>query len=233
MRFDVYCDESYPDLFASRNPQARYMTIGGLWLHSSQRQLFKEAIHALRDEYRIGGEFKWQKATPSKEMFYRRLARWFFEQEERLRFRCVAVDRQQVDLVRYHQSDQELGFYKFYYQLLHHWIFDFNDYLIFCDFKNNRHRDRLHVLQQCLNASNLSSRVLQVQAVRSSESVLIQLADLLTGAVAARLNDALRDDSAKGRVVGTIESCLGHPIQHTLRSEQKFNVFVIDLQGGW
>ena len=35
------------------------------------------------------------------------------------------INKNDVDLYKYHQNDQELGFYKFYYQVLHHWIFDF------------------------------------------------------------------------------------------------------------
>jgi len=57
-----------------------------------------------------------------------------------MRFRCIAVDREQVNLAL-HQNDGELGFYKFYYQLLHHWILD-NEYRIFCDLKTNRGRRR-------------------------------------------------------------------------------------------
>ncbi len=67
MKFDVYCDESRPDLLSSSNPRARFMVIGSLWLPRETRGALKSAIH-------------------------------------------------------------ELGFYKFYDQLLHHWILDFNEY---------------------------------------------------------------------------------------------------------
>ncbi|MCP4254031.1 MAG: DUF3800 domain-containing protein, partial [Candidatus Scalindua sp.] len=104
---------------------------------------------------------------------------------------------------------------------------------VFCDFKSNRKRDRLHVLKQCLELSNLSSSIIKVQAVRSKESVLTQLTDVLTGAVAARLNGALVDGSAKSNIAGRLEEHLGKEIGHTWKREQKFNVFVIDLKGGW
>lgn len=234
MRFEVYCDESRPDLFASTKPQAQFMVIGGLWLKTDDRSRFKEEIHELRDEYRVGGEFKWQKVSPARLDFYKRLVDWFCSQGEELRFRCIAVDHKQVNLIRYHESDQELGFYKFYYQMLHHWVMDFNAYSVFCDCKEDRDRQRLHVLRRCLDASNLSSQVVRVQAIRSAESVLIQLADVLIGAAAARLNQTLTPASAKNSLVGHLESCLGRPrITHTFKNEQKFNVFVIDLQGGW
>jgi len=233
MKFDVYCDESRPDLFASDSPQAQFMVIGSLWLPTESREEVKKAIHALRDKHKIGGEFKWQKVSPSRERFYQELVNYFLDLGDRLRFRCIAVDRAKVNLVHYHDSDQELGFYKFYYQMLRHWLDDFNEYAVFCDCKRNRDPQRLRVLRRCLDASILSSRVSCVQAVSSRESVLIQLADVLTGIACARLNQSLRAGSAKERLVQCFEDRLGHVIRHTFKAEQKYNVFVINLQGGW
>jgi hypothetical protein len=234
MKFEVYCDESRPDLLSSQHPPVRYLVIGSLWLRSDDRQEFKDIIHGLRDKHKIGGEFKWQKVSPSRLDFYRELVEWFMSMgSERLRFRCIAVEHEKVNLVKFHGSDQELGFYKFYYQMLHHWILDFNEYSIFCDFKQNRLRNRLHRLQRCLDCSNLSANVVNVQAIRSDESVLIQLADVLTGAAAARLNDSLRQGSAKEKVVEQLELAIHHTIRPTIKNEQKYNVFKINLQGGW
>jgi len=233
MKFEVYCDESRPDLLGSGNPKGQFMLIGSLWLPTGDRETFKNEIHQLRDQHRIGGEFKWQKVSPSRREFYKQLVEWFHGKGGRLRFRCIAVDQQQVDLKLYHEDDQELGFYKFYYQLLHHWILDFNEYAIFVDFKSNRRRDRLHVLRRCLDYSNLSSIVSGVQAVRSEESVLIQLVDVLTGMAAYRLNNQLREGSAKSDTLSHYEELFGSPIAPTFKSEQKFNVFRINLAGGW
>ena len=233
MDFEVYCDESRPDLFASAHPAAQYMVIGSLWLPSDSREEVKKAIHALRDKHKIGGEFKWQKISPSRETFYLELSDYFLELGDQLRFRCIAVDHAKVNLVHYHDNDQELGFYKFYYQMLRHWLDDFNEYAVFCDCKRNRDPQRLRVLQRCLDASILSSTISYVQAVRSDESVLIQLADVLTGMASARLNQSLGTDSAKKRLVEHFESRLGRTIRHTFKAEQKYNVFIINLQGGW
>lgn len=233
MHIEVYCDEAYPDLFSSRHPQAHYLIIGGIWLNSENRDRFKTAIHNLRDLHKIGGEFKWTKVSPSKKDFYKDLLIWFFEQGEDLRFRCIAIDHKEVDLIRFHQSDQELGFYKFYYQMLHHWIHSFNSYQIFCDFKRNRFRDRLHTLQACLSHSNLAAVIETVQAVRSKESVMIQLSDFLVGAVAASLNGRLAKGSAKAEIVSVLEASIGHKIAGTALCEKKFNIFKINLGGGW
>ena len=233
MNIEVYCDESRPDLFASTHPPAQFMLIGSLWLQTENREEIKKAIHALRDRHKIGGEFKWQKVSPSRVLFYQELTECFLSFGDLLRFRCIAIDHEKVNLVHYHDNDQELGFYKFYYQMLRHWLDDFNEYAVFCDCKKNRDPRRLDVLRSCLDVSSLSSTVSRVQAIRSDESVLIQLADVLTGIAAARLNQSLRMGSAKELLVQTFESRLGRSIRHTFKAEQKYNVFVVNLQGGW
>ncbi|MEA1979995.1 MAG: DUF3800 domain-containing protein, partial [candidate division Zixibacteria bacterium] len=117
MEIDVYCDEAYPDLFSSKKTPVKYLLIGGIWLNLENRSRFKSDIHALRDQYQIGGEFKWNKISRSKVIFYKNLLSWFHDQGTELRFRCIAVDRNQVNLIKFHSNDQELGFYKFYYQM--------------------------------------------------------------------------------------------------------------------
>lgn len=233
MRFEVYCDESRPDLLSSAKPQAQHMVIGSLWMKAEDRPLFKRDLHQLRDRHKVGGEFKWQKVSPSRLDFYKELVSTFIAYGDRMRFRCIAVDHSQIDLKLYHQDDQELGFYKFYYHMLHHWVLDCNEYDFFVDFKRNRQRDRLEVLRRCLDCTNLSSRVVKVQAVRSDESVLIQLADTLTGMAAYRLNAQVNGGSAKFKLLDHFESLRGERIKPTYRSEDKFNVFKIDLRGGW
>ncbi len=229
MKFDVYCDESRPDLFSSESPSATYLVIGSLWVPREDRAPLKASIHALRDRHKIGPEFKWQKTSPARLSFYQALIDLFFSQGDRLRFRCIAVDRREVDLERYHNDDQELGFYKFYYHLLLHWIDDFNEYTIFCDHKRNRNMRRLHVLQRCLANANRSATIAAVQGIPSHESVLIQIADVLTGAAAARLNKSTTPNSAKERLIQFLEFKLGHQIGPTPRGPTKFNVFVIAL----
>lgn len=233
MKIDVYCDEAYPDLLSSKKPQVKFMLLGSLWLQKNNRNEYKQAIHHLRDQHLIGGEFKWRKVSPSKIKFYKSLISWFCDQEENLRFRCVVIDHSLVDLIKFHDNDQELGFYKFYYQMLHHWIHDFNKYTFFCDFKSNRQRDRLHVLKQCLEYSNLSSTIQNVQAVRSMESVLLQLTDVLMGIASARLNQGSNQSHAKLDLVDHLESLLGRKLASTPLHEKKFNVFKMNLKGGW
>jgi len=198
MKFEVYCDEANPDVLTSANPRARHLMIGSLWLPEELRNEIKSRVGALRERHQAWGEIKWSKVSPNRRDFYVELIDLFFAYGENLRFRCIAVDRTQLNLAL-HDNDGELGFYKFYYQLLHHWILDFNTYRIFCDVKSNRDPKRLPVLARCLARANLTSSIDGIQSLPSHEVVLIQLCDLLLGAASSRINDTLRDGTLSRR----------------------------------
>ncbi len=231
MDFEIYCDESRTEYFYKRNADSEhYVIIGGIWIEANKRQEYKAEIKSLRDIHDIYGEFKWNRVSPSRLPFYIALVRFF--SKELIRFRSIVLPANQLDVVRFHEADHELMFYKFYYQLLHHWILDFNRYRIFVDFKSNRLGTRLRTLEKVLQKSNLTSEVLSVQALPSHESDLLQLADVLIGAVGYRFHHQ-KGSVAKLAVLNEIESCLGHQIQPTPRREDKFNIFRFRPGGGW
>ncbi|MBN2427891.1 MAG: DUF3800 domain-containing protein [Deltaproteobacteria bacterium] len=232
MNFEVYCDEAHPDVFTSKKSPVQFLMIGSLWLPTDLRNEIKQNIHELRQQHQAWGEIKWSKVSPNRQKFYLALIDLFFDYANDLRFRCIAVDRRQVDL-KFHDNDGELGFYKFYYQLLHHWILDSNEYNIFCDIKSNRDPSRLPVLQRCLARANLSSQITNIQSLPSREVVLIQLCDLLLGAASSRINETLNDGTAKAALVRHLEKGLGRRLSPTPKAEEKYNIFRIQLHGGW
>jgi hypothetical protein len=233
MEFEVYCDEAMPDLFTSQKPRGHYLMIGSLWLPASLREEIKRKIRSLRETHNTWGEIKWSKVSPSRLEFYRALIDLFASYGLDIRFRCIAVDHSQVNM-SLHDNDEELGFYKFYYQLLHHWILDFNEYRIFCDAKTNRDPKRLQVLRSCLRNANLSSRIKDIQSLPSSQIVLIQLCDLLLGAASSRMNNTLKEGTAKTKIVRHMEEVLNvSSLAPTSRNVEKFNIFKIRLSGGW
>jgi hypothetical protein len=235
LKFDIYCDESHPDVFWSKSEsRARFLLIGGLWLPTEERATIKASIRQLRNQYAFHEEIKWHKVHGGRRQFYNALIDLFIAYELRLRFRCIAVEGDKVDMVRFHQNDEELGFYKFYYQMVKHWLDDFNEYRVFCDEKTNRAGDRLETLHRTLDCANLTSNVLSVQALPSHEVDLIQLADFLLGMASSRLNETVAPGSSKDLLIRRLEQALHlNRLGPTRKSEPKFNIFKINLQGGW
>jgi hypothetical protein len=76
--------------------------------------------------------------------------------------------------------------------------------------------------------------VLAVQALPSKEVVLIQLADFLLGMASSRLNETVAPGSCKDLIIQNLEQGLKiNRLGPTWKSERKFNIFKINLQGGW
>lgn len=230
MIFDVYCDESSPDLFFNQQ-QGKYAIIGSLWMPYEKRTQFKSDINEIKNEFNYYSEIKWNKVSPNKEEFFIKLIEYFFDSKF-LRYRGIVIESDKVNLIKFHKNDAELSFYKFYYQLLHHWLLDFNEYNIYLDIKTNRENYRIKELKNALCNSNFTTLIRNIQSLPSNESFGIQLADLLTGALNGKFNSVITSKT-KQTILKIVESNIKHSIVPTSKSEEKFNVFKINLQGGW
>ena len=230
MKFEIYCDESSPEVLWDRNAN-KYLVLGSIWIPSDFREKLKNNIKQIKLKHKYRNEIKWNKVSPSSFEFYKSQVKYFIDTDF-IRFRGIIVKTDKLDMVRFHNDDSELSFYKFYYQLLHHWILDFNEYYIFIDHKVNKDLNRIHNLKDVLNNSNLFSSIENIQALPSNELLGIQLADFLMGALNGKINENITSD-AKNKIIKEIEKLLGHEIMPTPKTEDKFNVFKINLQGGW
>lgn len=237
MLIDIYCDESRQDLLVNREQISeinRYVCIGGILVPYEKRAHLKRQINNLKSKYGINKEFKWGNVSTNKVDFYLELIDLFFEEENKdILFRCLVIDASEVDDEKYNDSDHELGYYKFYYQLLHNWLTLENEYYIFTDFKTNKDNNRLHELRRIVNRGLHGDNVKVLQAIDSKESVILQLQNILMGTVAYKFNFDSRGKSvAKNQLVCKVENELGCKIAPTYKSDRKFNVFKISLRGG-
>ncbi|NCC74268.1 MAG: DUF3800 domain-containing protein [Sphingobacteriia bacterium] len=230
MNFEIYCDESGLEALTRKDAHL-FIAIGGIWMPADFRSEFKLRLNAIKESYCVKGELKWNKVSPAYLDLYKDVVEFFFSTDE-LRFRVILIESMTVDNYRFNDQDAELGFYKFYYQLLHHWIFDFNSYDIFLDLKVNRDKGRLKKLKEVLHHSNLTSEISNVQALPSNQSLGIQLADVLTGLVAAKFNQKIKSE-AKQALLNLAQSKSKTKLAPTPKWEEKLNVFKINLKGGW
>ena len=230
MKFEVYCDESCLEALKNKNEHF-FMGIGGIWMPAEMRDKFKTELKQIKSKYNVQGEFKWNKVSPKYLPMYKEIIDFFFDAKY-LRFRIILVESDKVNLVTFHNSDAELSFYKFYYQMIKSWIYDFNLYDVFLDLKKNRNKGRLKELERFLDNANFFSDVRTVQGLPSNQSLGMQLADLLTGIITAKFNNKTTS-IAKSELIRYVESHLGNVIQPTSKNEEKLNVFKINLQGGW
>lgn len=229
MKYEAYCDESCLEAIFDKSAH-RYAAIGSVWIPEEMREEIKSCIKQIKSKYNVFGELKWNKVTPKYLDMYKEVVDVFFN-IYKIRFRAIIIDSKVIDNERYNQSSGELGFYKFYYQLLNKWLYPDNEYSIFLDYKVNGNRHRLQELHRILNHAVMAT-VNNVQALPSHDSVLIQMADILTGVVSAKFNDEVTS-AAKLELIAYVESYLEHEIKETRPKENKLNIFNINLRRGW
>ena len=227
MEFVVYCDESRHD-FSLEN---KYMSIGGLWVPRSLKGEMTKNFRALRESVGLKGEVKWSKVSQKRLGDYKKLVDFFFEHQD-LHFRVILVDQSKVDFKRFHAGDRELGFYKFYFEMLEKWILAENRYLVLLDFKKNKGADRYRTLRRVLeNKTRGTAWIDDLTVIDSYQSPLAQLSDLLTGAVAAAWC-GFKTASPKANLAAYIGDRRGAALRtaDTSPGVTKFNVFCINLE---
>jgi hypothetical protein len=218
--FNFYCDESTH----LENDGMPFMLIGYIGSPYNQYRHHKEAIRRLKKEYNFKGEIKWSNVSNAQYPFYNNLVEYFFETD--LFFRVIVVDKSKINNDTPGMSYDDF-YFKMYYQLLHHKLSMEDTYNIYIDMKDNRSHSKIEKLKKIL-AHNSSIRTLQ--AMHSFESNLMQLADLLLGAVNYKLR-GMNQVIAKNNLIKKIEqNCVGSLDNRTPIGENKFNRFFIDLQ---
>lgn len=223
--FNIYCDES-THLIHDRHP---YMLLGYVSIAYPQIRIAKEAIKNIKNKYNYKDEFKWTSVHQATYKVYAELVDWFFMSD--LEFRAVVVDKSQIDESRQDYTFNDF-YYKMYFQLLHTKVDFQNTYNVYMDIKDTCSSEKLSTLKRIMD---YNSSIGNLQFIRSHESVFIQLADVLMGAI----NYNLR--KKKGDVEGRVDTKLKliEKIQKhsnislncsTPLYRKKFNLFFISLK---
>lgn len=218
--FNFYCDES-THLQHDGKP---YMLIAYVSSAYNQLKQHKAHLKMLKAKHKVKGEIKWSGVSASQYHYYADIIDYFFSND--LNFRAVIVDKSQIDENRPEFTYNDF-YFRMYYQLLHHKINLAYNYNIYFDIKDTISHKKLTRLKEILqwNAS-----IRSFQFIRSHESSLMQLTDLIMGAV----NYKLRGETsmvAKNKLIEKIESHCKVPItQSTAKNADKFNLFFIDLK---
>ena len=220
--FNIYCDESCH----LENDHKKYMVLGSVSSAYNQVKRHTERINNLKDKHKFNAEIKWSKVSNSKLQFYKELVDYFFDTD--LRFRAVVVDKAKIDNDT-HGQDYDTFYYKMYYSLLNHKKNSEYSYNVYLDIKDDLSAYKVEKLKEILNIEYGVFR--NVQNIRSHESILMQLADFIMGAISYNLNNEKKSVTAKTQIIERIKM---HADQHLQASsnwaESKLNLFFIELK---
>lgn len=225
VEYNVYCDESC-HLEHDKQP---IMVLGGIWCPKAEVKNISKQIRSIKNKHDARGETKWVKVSKSKQLYYEELIDYFFNMPH-LHFRCLVVkDKSELNHDYFNLGSHDTFFYKMYYSMLKTILSPENKYYIYLDIKDTRSQNKVDKLKDVLSNDVYDftrQMIVNIQQIRSHESELLQLADLLIGAVSYR-NRNLRDNSTKVLIVDKIEKKIGHNLVFsTSLFKEKFNLFI-------
>ena len=216
--FNIYCDESCH----LENDHKDYMLLGSVSSAYNQVKRHTERIKELKRKHNFFAEIKWSNVSASKQKFYIDLIDYFFDTD--LRFTAVIVDKSKVNTDNFDDF-----YYKMYYQLLNHNKNSMYSYNVYLDIKDTHSAYKVQKLKEILNIKYGVFR--NVQNIRSHESILMQLADFIMGALSYNLNNKEKKVFAKQTIIDKIAKHSKQELVYTSTfSEKKLNLFFIELK---
>ena len=188
-RCNVYCDESCH----LEHDRASVMVLGAVWCPADRVQEISVRLRELKQKHHVLSsekprlrqfEVKWTKVSEAKLDLYLDWIDYFFDDDD-LHFRGVVIDKTILDHAVRGQTHDD-WYYKMMFTLLEPIIDPKQHYHIYLDIKDTRSERKRAKLEAVLRNANLDDDgtiIDRVQQMRSHESEVMQLADLLIGAI--------------------------------------------------
>ncbi|TCO06969.1 DUF3800 domain-containing protein [Natronoflexus pectinivorans] len=226
IEYNIYCDESCH----LENDPHKSMVLGAVWCVKDDRQQMFSRIKDIKQKHGLKADFeiKWNKVSKSKISFYRELINFFFD-TDKLNFRALVVaDKKELDHEKFGHT-HDTYYYKMYFDMLKIIISPYSSYYIYLDIKDTQGYEKVQKLQEviCNNHYDFSKKIVKrIQEVRSDEVSLLQLTDLLIGAL-SYMHRGLTGSAAKLELIELIKKRSGYSLtKNTLPNERKFNLFI-------
>lgn len=220
---NIYCDESCH----LENDNHAAMVIGSIKIPRAQVREVSEDIKRIKVLHGLSkhAEIKWTKVSPSKLPFYMDLLDYFFENSS-LGFRAIIIqDKHKLSHDVFDQTHDE-WYYKMYFLMLRN-IVNVNDTHVYLDIKDTNSNAKVVKLQRyiCNSLRDFNrKKVTKMQHIRSEESQILQLVDLLIGAISYE-NRGLDTSATKVALVSHIQQKTGLTLRdNTAYGRTKFNL---------
>ncbi len=182
---NIYCDESCH----LENDGQPIMVFGAISCPESAVKETHQQILEIMRRHRAASELKWVKVNLPRIAFYRELVDYFFD-NPKLRFRAwIVTKKAHLNHDYFNRGSHDSFYYKMYYYMLRPLLRRPHRYHIYLDKKDTRSAVKVRKLGEVLRSSKYDSAglmVSRVQTVESHDVPLMQLADLLIGAIAYR-----------------------------------------------
>jgi hypothetical protein len=224
--YNVYCDESCH----LQNDDSNVMVLGALWCLKSKKEEIFGRIREIKMKHGFNPDFeiKWNKVSKGQIDFYLDLIDYFFD-DDHLHFRALIVpDKKTLNHEAFNQ-DHNTFYYKMYFDLLKVILVPDCGYNIYIDIKDTLGQEKVLKLQDILRSNQYDYHnqiIRKIQQVHSHEVELLQITDMLTGAI-SYIHRNLSGNEAKVKIIEKIRSRSGYKLlKSTLFKEDKMNIFI-------
>lgn len=220
---NIYCDESTH----IENDGMPFLVIGAITCPKSKAREVAVRIREIKAQHGLNPkkEIKWTKVSPSKVDFYLQLVDYFLAEPD-LKFRAVVASKDGLDHAAYGNTHDD-WYYRIYYYLLRALVSRHIESHIYLDIKDTQSSGKVAELWKVLAYTFHDfdrDWVKTVQVIRSHDSELMQLADVLIGAVNYR-NRGLDTSKAKTAVVERLQQSTVDLTKQTSLGYTKVNIF--------
>ena len=227
--YNIYCDESCH----LQNDNSDIMVLGAIQCFENEKQQIYKCIRDMKLKHGLSTyfEIKWTKVSESKIGFYLELLEYFISNENLSYRGLIAVGKKQLNHERYNNGDYDLWYYKMYFLMLDPIIKPIHAYKVLIDIKDTKGGKRVSKLREvlCNNIYDFNGDVIKyINQINSRESELIQLVDLINGALGYYHRQLYKADSSnKGKniFISKLEEYIDLT-KTTSRDEQKFNMLI-------
>lgn len=234
MLYNVYCDESCH----LENDDSNVMVLGAIWCPQRKLQEINDRIREIKKQDGISPttELKWVKVSPAGVQVYKDLIDYFFD-DDNLHFRALIIpDKSRLNHAYFNQTHDE-WYYKMYFDMLKIIFSQMDKYEVYIDIKDTHSYRKAQKLREvcCNNMHDFSESILtRLQPIRSEEVQLMQLVDLLIGAIAYEnrcFPDGFVKSGGKQALIDQIKCRFWHSLHHsTSYQEDKMNLFFWDAR---
>lgn len=227
--FKIFCDESCH----LQHDGSNIMVLGALRCRAAETEPVIRAIKKLRETHNYHTEIKWTKLLNRQWPFYQALLDLFL-QSDALNFKAtVVLNKHLLDHELFNEGSHGTFYYKMAFYALRDFIEQGKTHRIYLDYMDTHGAIKAAKLASVLDNNLQGDATLNVHIIRSHESQLIQLCDLLIGAVSyANRSDIPRASKIKNQIVSYLEEKLCRSLtEGTPPWEEKFNLFMFSPRG--
>ncbi|MDU8923646.1 DUF3800 domain-containing protein [Pasteurellaceae bacterium LIM206] len=221
--YKIFCDESG---HLEQN-KLDAMVLGAICCSNEKSIELSKKIKWLRHKYQFRQEFKWTKLNKHYWELYKEVIDTILFDPD-VNFKATVInEKNRLNHDIYNKDSHNLFYYKMFYYTLKNFLSEGNNYRVYLDYMDTLGSQRAKELCKVLMSEHYQQVNLSATIIRSEESQLLQVCDLLIGAVAYKNRDDIEHKSEiKKHFVHYLEEKLGYCLNASAPPwEKQFNIF--------